>query len=165
MIGQSRCPPFIYPMIRSFFVSLYSNLSFAGKPDGNGLLLLLSCCFHKYSLCKTGAETSNRRCIPIRDLLSVSIHNASIITANDGNARFSAKTLPKPYEKRTSAAVTDVLCCYCFILWCQSSRKTCSRVSASVLRTWMSDIISHQRATTGLSSWYFWAKAAPCSHS
>ena len=82
MIGQKAVLP-LFIQWSGRFLSLYSNLSFAGKPDWNGLLLLLSCCLHKYSLpgCRRwdlGQEMYSSRDLPSLELF---IHNAVIIAA------------------------------------------------------------------------------------
>ena len=71
MIGQFALPALYLSNDPVVFYGVYIVICLSLENQiGNGLLLLLSCCFHKYSLPKEQALRCNRRCIQIRDLLS-----------------------------------------------------------------------------------------------
>ena len=82
------CPPFIYPMIRSFFgVYIVICLLLESQIERSTFTTLML--FSQVQPAKAGAEDLGKRCILRRDLLSVdrSIHNGTHYTSAAENCK------------------------------------------------------------------------------
>ena len=81
MIGQPTLPALYLSNDPVVFYGVYIVICLSLENQiGNGLLLLLSCCFHKYSLPKAGAETATGDVFLSGPPFFGSTHNGSIIT-------------------------------------------------------------------------------------
>ena len=82
------CPPFIYPMIRSFFgVYIVICLLLESQIERSTFTTLML--FSQVQPAKAGAEDLGKRCILRRDLLSMdrSIHNGTHYTSAAENCK------------------------------------------------------------------------------